>query len=69
MNLRNMILDTFTINMLQLDVIKEKKCCQNCFYNPESNEDIHLAHIEPPIGSPEPIADPHTNDLFWCGLH
>ena len=24
MNLRKMILDTFTINMLQLDVIKEK---------------------------------------------
>ena len=50
------------------DVVKEKKCDQNGFYNPESDEEIHLVHIEPKLRSVEPLTDPRVTDLFWCRL-
>ena len=51
-----------------LDVVKEQKCDQNCFYNPESDEDIPLTYFEPEIRPPEPLTDPRAADLFWCRL-
>ena len=33
-------------------------------YNPESKEDIHLAHIELPITSPQPLTDPRAAIVF-----
>ena len=33
-----------------------------------SNEDIHLVHIEPKIRSLEPLTYQRIADLFWCGL-
>ena len=52
-----------------LDVVRISSCIQIFHYNPESIEDIHLAHIEPKTRTPKPLSDPYTNDLFWCGLH
>ena len=33
-------------------------------YNPESKEDIHLAHIELPITSPKTLTDPRAAIVF-----
>ena len=54
--------------VLTIEVVRISSCLQIFNYNPESNEDIHLAHIEPKIIPPEPLEDPHATDLFWCGL-
>ena len=57
------------------EMIMITRCHKNFYscvqiFNIKSNsiEDIHLAHIEPKIKPPEPLDDPHTTDLFWCGL-
>ena len=55
--------------MYIVDVVRISSCIQIFHYNPESIEDIHLAHIEPKTRTPKPLSDPYTNDLFWCGLH
>ena len=39
-------------------------CLQICYYNPESKEDIYLAHIELPITSPQPLTDPRAAIVF-----
>ena len=47
-----------------LDVVTEKNCDQNCFYNPESDEDIPLTYFEPEIRPPEPLTDPRAAIVF-----
>ena len=39
-------------------------CLQIFYYNPESKEDIHLAHIELPITSPKTLTDPRAAIVF-----
>ena len=39
-------------------------CLQIFYYNPESKEDIHLAHIELPITSPKTLTDPRAVIVF-----
>ena len=39
-------------------------CLQIFNHNPESNEDINLAHIVPKIKPPEPLNDPHAAIVF-----
>ena len=39
-------------------------CLQIFYYNPESKEDIYLAHIELPITSPQPLTDPRAAIVF-----
>ena len=39
-------------------------CLQIFYYNPESNEDIHLAHIEPQTRHTKPLNDPYTAIVF-----
>ena len=56
------------IHICSVDVVKEEKCDQNCFYNPESTEDIYLVHIEPKLRSVGPLTEPLANNLFWCRL-
>ena len=39
-------------------------CVQIFYVKSDSNEDIHLAHVEPKIKSPEPLYDPHTAIVY-----
>ena len=55
--------------VLTIEVVRISSCLQIFNYNPESTEDIHLAHIDPKTRPIKPLSNPHTNDLFWCGLH
>ena len=51
-----------------LDVSRISLCHWIFNMKSDSNEDIHLAHIEPKIRSLEPLTYQRIADLFWCGL-
>ena len=39
-------------------------CLQIFYYNPESKEDIYLAHIEPQTRPLKPLSNPYTMIVF-----
>ena len=51
-----------------LEVVRIFLCGQIFIYNPESNEDNHLAHIQWKKKFLPILANPRAADLFWCGL-
>ena len=58
----------YQVHILQLEVSNFFSSVQIFNHKSNSNEDIHLAHIEPKIRSLEPLTDQRIADLFWCGL-